>query len=228
VPQMFLATAVLNVVVALYIYSVVPEFLVRFLVWILVNVVYRADVRDVIENVPRTGPCVVVCNHVSFVDALVVGAAVKRPVRFVMDHRIFKMPVLGFVFRTARAIPIAPKREDEKLMEKAFDDVKQALADGDVVGIFPEGKITHSGEMNEFRPGIERIIGETPVPVVPLALRGLWGSYFSRVEGSAMKHPFRRGMFSRVELVGSALVPAEAVTAKDLEERVRSLRGDRP
>jgi 1-acyl-sn-glycerol-3-phosphate acyltransferase len=154
-----------------------------------------------------------------------VGAAVKRPVRFVMDHRIFRMPVLGFVFRTAKAIPIAPAREDSALMERAFDEVRRALADGDVVGIFPEGKITKDGEMNEFRPGVERIVRESPVPVVPLALRGLWGSFFSRVEGSAMKHPFRRGVLSRIELVAGEPVAAANVTAKRLEDRVRELRG---
>jgi 1-acyl-sn-glycerol-3-phosphate acyltransferase len=225
VPQTFLVTAGLNVAVAAYVFTVVPEFVTRFLVWILVHGLYRARAKGVLENVPRKGPCVVVCNHVSFVDALLIGAAVKRPVRFVMDHRIFKTPVLGLVFKTARAIPIAPKKEDEALMERAFDEVKRALEDGDVVGIFPEGKITSSGDINEFRPGIERIVRETPAPVVPMALRGLWGSFFSRVEGRAMKHPFRRGVFSRVELVAGEAVPAERVTAKGLEEIVRDLRG---
>jgi 1-acyl-sn-glycerol-3-phosphate acyltransferase len=226
VPQMFLVAAGANVLVAVYIYTLVPEFVMRLFVWVLVHVLYRARARGVVENVPRTGACVVVCNHVSFIDALVVGAVVKRPVRFVMDHRIFRTPVLGFVFRTAKAIPIAPKREDEALMEKAFADVKRALEDGDVIGLFPEGKITSTGDLNEFRPGIERIIGETAVPVVPMALRGLWGSFFSRVDGAAMKHPFRRGVLSRIELVAGAPVPASQVSAKGLEEQVRALRGD--
>jgi len=226
VPQMFLVAAGVNVLVAVYIYTIVPEFVMRLFVWVLVHVLYRARARGVVENVPRKGACVVVCNHVSFIDALVVSAAVKRPVRFVMDHRIFRTPVLGFVFRTARAIPIAPKREDEALMEKAFAEVKRALEDGDVIGLFPEGKITSTGDLNEFRPGIERIIGATAVPVVPMALRGLWGSFFSRVEGSAMKHPFRRGVLSRIELVAGEPVPASQVSAKGLEERVRALRGD--
>jgi 1-acyl-sn-glycerol-3-phosphate acyltransferase len=225
VARVFLFAAVANAAVAVYIYALVPEFVMRLFVWALVHVLYRARSRGVVENVPRKGPCVVVCNHVSFVDALVVGAAVKRPVRFVMDHRIFRTPVLGFVFRTAKAIPIAPARENAALMERAFDEVRRALADGDVVGLFPEGKITKNGEMNEFRPGIERIVRESPVPVVPLALRGLWGSFFSRVEGSAMKHPFRRGVLSRIELVAGEPVPAASVTAKGIEDRVRELRG---
>ena len=138
------------------------------------------------------------------------------------------MPLLGLIFRIAKAIPIASKRDDEALMEKAFRDVEAALTHGDVVGIFPEGKITRTGDINQFRPGIERLIATSPVPVVPLALRGLWGSFFSRVDGHAMRHPFRRGVWSRVELVGGELVPAAEVSAKMLEDKVRTLRGDVP
>jgi 1-acyl-sn-glycerol-3-phosphate acyltransferase len=101
---------------------------------------------------------VIVCNHVSFVDALVVMAACKRPIRFVMDHQIFRWPVLNFVFRTSKAIPIASAKEDPAMMEKAFEEVRQALDAGDLVGIFPEGKITADGEINPFRPGITRIL----------------------------------------------------------------------
>lgn len=200
-------------------------YLMRALVWILIHIVYRVRASNV-KMVPSTGACVVVCNHVSFVDALIIIAVVKRPIRFVMDHHIFKMPILGLLFRTAKAIPIAPKRENAELMEKAFKDVKLALDDGDVVGIFPEGKITKNGDINEFRPGIERVIAASPVPVVPMALRGLWGSFFSRIEGKAMRHPFRRGFFSRVELIVGNAIPAAQVTAKELEQCVRDLRGD--
>lgn len=201
------------------------NFLMRVLVWIMVHIVYRVRVRGIVENVPTKGACIIVCNHVSFVDALIITAAVKRPIRFVMDHKIFKMPLIGLFFRGANCIPIASKRDNPELMERAFSDVSAALANGEIVGIFPEGKITRTGDLNEFRPGVERAITTTPVPVVPMALRGLWGSFFSRVEGDAMKHPFRRGIFSKVELVGGEIVPAEQVTAKLLEERVRNLRG---
>lgn len=207
---------------------VMMNLLMRAFVWILVHIIYRVRVRGVVENLPSKGACVVVCNHVSFVDALILLSAVKRPIRFVMDHHIFKMPLLGLIFRIGKAIPIASKREDEALMEKAFRDVEVALAQGDVVGIFPEGKITRTGDINQFRPGIERLIATSPVPVVPLALRGLWGSFFSRVDGHAMRHPFRRGVWSRVELVAGEVVPAKEVSAKMLEERVRNLRGDMP
>lgn len=226
VPQLFLVTALLNAAVAIYIYTLVPEFLLRFLVWMLVHTIYRLRVRG-IDNLPESGPAVIVCNHVSFVDALVIMAACRRPIRFVMDHRIFRTPLLRFVFRESRAIPIAPAKEDLRKMERAFDLVAEALQAGEVVGLFPEGQITGDGELQPFRPGITRIVERTPVPVVPMALRGLWGSFFSRKDGPAMTRPLRRGLFSRIELVvGEALAP-EAATPAALQQRVATLRGDR-
>ncbi len=225
VPQLFLVTALLNAAVAIYIYTLVPEFLLRFVVWMLVHTVYRLRVRG-IDQVPESGPAVIVCNHVSFVDALVIMAACRRPIRFVMDHRIFRTPMLRFVFRESRAIPIAPAKEDLRKMERAFDLVAEALQAGEVVGLFPEGQITGDGELQPFRPGIARIVERTPAPVVPMALRGLWGSFFSRKDGPAMTRPLRRGLFSRIELVvGEALAP-EAATPAALQQQVATLRGD--
>ncbi len=192
-------TALLNAAVAIYIYTLIPEFLMRFLIWMLVHTMYRVKETG-LAHVPDEGPAVLVSNHVSFVDALLIGGSCRRPVRFVMDHHIFKIPILSFIFRTGRAIPIAPQKEDAALMERAFDEVARALAEGDVICIFPEGKLTSSGEMSPFRPGVERIIARSPVPVVPMALRGLWGSFFSRKDGPAMRRPFRR-FWSHVELV---------------------------
>ena len=226
IPQLFLVTAALNAIVAVYIYTLIPEFLMRFLVWILIHTMYRLKETG-LEKVPDEGPAVLVCNHVSFVDALVIAGGCRRPVRFVMDHHIFKVPILSFVFRTGRAIPIASQKEDASLMERAFEDIARALAEGDVVCIFPEGRLTSSGEMGQFRLGIERIIHTSPVPVVPLALRGLWGSFFSRQGGPAMRRPFRR-FWSRVELVAGNPVAAEHVTASGLQEAVAALRGDVP
>jgi 1-acyl-sn-glycerol-3-phosphate acyltransferase len=172
-PQLFLVTAVLNAAVAIYIYSLVPEFLMRFLAWLLIHSVYRLDKKG-LENIPSEGPCVVVCNHVSFADPVVILGACPRPIRFVMDHRIFKVPLLNFIFRNTRAIPIAPAKEDPEMMERAFAEVAKALEAGEVVGIFPEGRITDTGELYPFRPGIRRILDATPVTVVPMALSGLW------------------------------------------------------
>ena len=223
VPQFFLVLAVLNALVALYIYTLLPEFLIRFLAWILINTLYR--IRAIgLENIPPEGPAVLVCNHVSFADALVIGGTVRRPVRFVMYHRIFEIPVLKFLFNTAKAIPIAPAREDEALLELALDRIDAELEAGNIVCIFPEGAITRDSEIQRFRPGIERIIERRPVPVIPMALGGLWGSWFShRRNGALRRLPGR--LFRRVSLAVGEPVPPGDVTASGLELLTRTLRG---
>lgn len=225
VTGLFLVTGLLNVAVAAYIYTLVPEFLLRFLVWLLVHTVYRLEVKG-IEHIPENGPAVLVCNHVSFVDALVIMAASRRPIRFVMHHHIFRLPLLRFVFREGRAIPIASAKEDPEMVRRAFDEVARALEAGELVAIFPEGGITTDGEIDRFRPGIRRIVERTPVPVVPLALRGLWGSFFSRKDGRAMSRPLRRGIFNRIELVAGLPLPAADASPETLQARVAELRGD--
>lgn len=225
IPEMFLATAVLNAVVALYIFSLVPEFLMRFLAWMLIHTIHRVKTVDV-DRIPEEGPAVLVCNHVSYVDALVIGAASPRPIRFVMDHRIFKTPFMGWIFRTARAIPIAPAKEDPWTMEKAYIEIAKALHEGDLVCIFPEGKLTTTGEMNEFRGGIAKILERSKVPVIPMALRGLWGSLLTRDKANLFERSFARGPRSQLALaVGTPVAPLEA-TPEYLREQVLALRGD--
>jgi 1-acyl-sn-glycerol-3-phosphate acyltransferase len=223
IPELFLLTGIANALVAIYIFSLVPEFMMRFLVWMLMHTMYRLEVEN-IDRIPIDGPAVLVCNHVSYVDSLVISAACRRPIRFVMNYKIFRIPILSFIFRTARAIPIAGRKEDEALMEKAFDDVAQALADGDLVCIFPEGRLTSDGQIATFRRGIDRILERSPVQVVPMALRGLWGSVFSRKRGKALRR--WRGMWSRISLHCGVGVAAEEATAAALESRVAALRGD--
>ena len=225
IPQIFLATAILNVFVAAYIFSLVPEFLMRFLAWILIHTIHK--VRGIgTEHIPEQGPAVLVCNHVSYLDAVVLMACSPRPVRFVMDHNIFKIPLISWIFRTAKTIPIAPAKEDKWLMEKSFIDIAQALEEGELVCIFPEGRLTGNGDINQFKGGIMKIIERTPVPVIPMALRGLWGSIFSRDKTNPFERAFRRGPFSRLELVvGEPMLPT-AVTPEILQERVTALRGN--
>jgi 1-acyl-sn-glycerol-3-phosphate acyltransferase len=225
IPQLFIFAAVLNAIVAAYIYTLVPEFLMRFLSWMLVNIMYRIRVRG-LENIPETGPALIVCNHVSFMDALVIGGSVRRPVRFVMDHNIFRIPVMGFIFRTARAIPIAPAREDPAALNKAFDRIDAELADGEVVCIFPEGKLTRDGEMNEFKRGVERILARRAVPVVPMALRGLWGSFFSHRDGKPAMSQAPKRFWSRIELVATAPVQGAGASAESLQRIVAGLRAE--
>ncbi|MFQ5993648.1 MAG: MFS transporter [Acidiferrobacterales bacterium] len=224
IPELFLITAVLNAVVAIYIYTLVPEFLMRFIVWMLIHTMYRVQ-KEGLERIPDAGPAVLVSNHVSFVDALVITGCIRRPIRFVMYHGIFRLPLLNFVFRTARAIPIAPAKEDPKMLERAFDQIDDALKQGQLVCLFPEGRLTEDGELHKFRPGVERIIKRRPVPVIPIALRGLWGSFFSRKAGPAMRNLPRR-FWSRIALVvGSPLAPRQASAAR-LRKMVLAIRGD--
>ena len=224
IPTVLLISALLNILVATYIYSLLPEFLMRFMVWVLTHTMYRVRHQG-LDNIPGEGPVALVCNHVSFMDALIIGGACRRPVRFVMDHRIFKTPLLNFIFRTGKAIPIASAKEDAALKALAFERIAEELAAGEVVCIFPEGKITYDGELNPFKSGIEEIIQRTPVPVVPMALRGMWGSFFSRKYGAAMQRLPRR-FWSRISLVASAPVPADKVSASDLQRQVLALRGN--
>jgi 1-acyl-sn-glycerol-3-phosphate acyltransferase len=222
IPQVFGLTALANLVVALYIFLLVPEYLLRFIAFIASRIVYRFKVRGD-EHIPIEGAAIIACNHVSFVDAVLLMAASPRPIRFVMDHRIFKIPVLGWLFKLGKAIPVASQKEDPVAYAAAFDAADKVLADGDLLGIFPEGAITRDGHLQPFKGGIMKILERRPVPVVPVALQNLWGSFFSRVEGAAMAKPFRRGLFSRVGLVAGAALPAPDVNPDALRAHVSRL-----
>jgi len=232
IPQIFLFTGIANAVVAFYIFMLVPEYLLRFVAWVLSRFVYRFDIQGD-EHIPVEGPAVLVCNHVSFIDAVLLMAASPRPIRFIMDHRIFKVPVLGWLFKLAKAIPIASQKEDPAAYEAAFAKALGVLREGDLLAIFPEGAITRDGALQPFRGGVMKIVdgaraeGIEP-PVIPMALTNLWGSFFSRIElrggePVAMVKPFRRGFFSRVGLnVGAPVAPAE-VRPELLQQRVGGL-----
>ncbi len=222
IPQIFLAIGVLNAVVAFYIFMLVPEYLLRFVAFVLARCVYRFKVEGD-RHIPLSGPGILVCNHVSFVDAVLLMAASPRPIRFIMDHQIFRIPVLGWMFRLAKAIPIAPQREDPVVYERAFAQAAAVLADDELVGIFPEGGITRDGSLGEFKGGVMKLLEARAVPVVPMALTNLWGSFFSRIDGSAMTRPFRRGVWSRVGLVVDEPMAPAAVTPALLRERVQRL-----
>jgi 1-acyl-sn-glycerol-3-phosphate acyltransferase len=202
----------------------VPEFVMRFITWVLVNTLYRVRV-DGTQNIPEEGAVLLVCNHVSFMDALLLMANLRRPARFVMYYKIFNIPLLSFVFRTAKAIPIAGYKEDPALLEKAYDAIDEALAAGEVVCLFPEGALTCDGQIATFRTGVEKILARRPVPVVPMALRGLWGSVWSKRDSMLHRSRLPRRFRARVELVIDTAVAPDTVTAASLEKRVRELRG---
>ena len=221
IPELFLVVSLLNIAVNTYIFKIVPEFTMRFMIWLLSHSMYRVKHKN-LEAIPDEGAALLVCNHVSFVDALLIGGAVRRPIRFVMYYKIYNLPVLNFIFRTAGAIPIAGRSEDEATYEHAFRKIAQYLNDGELVCIFPEGKLTSDGQISEFKAGVRVILEQTPVPVIPMALQGLWGSFFSRDPNKGFFHR----LWSRVTLVAGAPIPASEATQKLLRERVSELRGD--
>ncbi len=223
IPELFLITAILNLVVAVYIFSIVPEFMMRFLVWILIHTIYRVEVKG-IENIPQQGAAIIASNHVSFVDPLIIGGVIRRPVRFVMYYKIFHVPVLNFIFRTGKAIPIAARHEDPEVLEKAYQQIHQALNEGDVLGIFPEGHLSNDGEIKTFKKGIEKIVSEQPVVVIPMALCNLWGSLFSRRDPLLKRRPYK--FRALIELRVGQPIPAEELTSDRLEQEIRKLRGE--
>jgi 1-acyl-sn-glycerol-3-phosphate acyltransferase len=226
IPQLFLALAIANAVVSIYIFTIVPEFLMRFLSWVMVRGLYRLRLHGIEANVPDEGAALIVCNHVSYMDALILSATIPRPVRFVMYYKIFNIPVMRWIFRTAKAIPIAGAREDPALMQAAFDEVDKALADGELVCIFPEGALTRDGEMGAFKSGVEKILERRPVPVVPMALRGMWASMWSRRDTRLGRMRVPRRFRAHVEVAAAPALAGQAVTAEVLEQQVRQLRGE--
>jgi len=226
IPQLFLALAIANAVVAIYIFTIVPEFLMRFLSWVMVRFLYRLRPHGIEANVPDEGAALIVCNHVSYMDALILSATIPRPVRFVMYYRIFNIPVMRWIFRTAKAIPIAGARENPALMQAAFDEVDKALAEGELVCIFPEGALTRDGEMAAFKSGVEKILERRPVPVVPMALRGMWASMWSRRDTRLGRMRVPRRLRAHVEVIAGPPVDGATATAEGLEAQVRALRGD--
>jgi hypothetical protein len=224
IADLFLLVALLNLGVAVFIFGKAPEFLFRMLGWLLVHSIYRVRKQD-LSHIPTEGPAMLVSNHVSFADAVIVHAVCPRHLRFVMDAHFYTLPVLNWLFRAVGAIPVTDPRIDRDMVRRSYDLIAEALEKGDVVCIFPEGGITRDGEIGKFKNGIEKIVRRTPVPVVPIALRGMWGSFFSYAGGRAM-HGLPRKLFAKITVIASPPVAPEKVNAADLQRRVMALRGE--
>ncbi|MCH2158124.1 MAG: MFS transporter [Oleiphilaceae bacterium] len=222
IPEFFLALSIMNVIVCVYIFVRVKDFFIRFVVWCVSHTMYRVKHVN-LSSIPETGAGVIVCNHVSYMDALLIAGASPRPIRFVMDYKIFKTPVLSWFFKLVNAIPIAPKHKDEETYHNAFDEISKALNNDELVCIFPEGKLTDDGEIKPFKAGIEQIIERDPVPVIPLALVGLWGSFFSHKDRPALQKAPKR-FWSKVKILASAPVMPEQISSKALEDIVLTLK----
>ncbi|MDO6619608.1 MFS transporter [Shewanella sp. 6_MG-2023] len=221
IPQLFLLLAGLNTAVALYVYAQVPEFAQRFISYLLSHLMYRVSVNGRL-NIPAQGAGVIVCNHVSYVDALIIMGASTRPIRFVMDKSISEIPLLKYLFRHAGVIPICSPKKCETTYKQAFELIHEALGNEELVCIFPEGRLSVDGEIAEFRPGIEAILARDPVTVIPMSLQGLWGSYFSHKGGHALTTPPKR-FWSRVTVNIDAAVDGVSLGRHGLQAKVTEL-----
>ncbi|MDO8777264.1 MAG: MFS transporter [Burkholderiaceae bacterium] len=222
IPQIFGATALLNVLVVGYVFWLMPEYIVRLVMLVVTRIVYRLKVRGE-EHLPTEGAAILVCNHVSFADAVILGVVSPRPMIFLMHHRIFKTPGIGWFFRAVKAIPITSQKENPVAYEQAFERARQALSEGELLCLFPEGAITCDGRLQPFKAGIMKLLETNPVPVIPSALHNLWGSSFSRIEGAVMAKPLRRGLFNRIGLVVGEAIAPDQVTPEGLQARVQAL-----
>ena len=185
--EIFAVFAGFNVLVAVYIYSLVPEFTLRFYSWVLSHVMYRVKTVGR-ENIPKTGACILAANHVTFVDWLLLSGACKRPARFVMYYKFFEIPLIRYLMKQARVIPISGAKENPNILKRAFETMGQELTNGQVVIIFPEGQLTSDGQLNLFRPGVVKALGKNPCPVVPVVIHGMWNSLFSRSKNKDRAH----------------------------------------
>ena len=222
--EIYQFVAIANAVVAIYIFSKVPEHFLRLLSWLLMHSIYRIKKRD-LDKLPKEGPVLVVCNHVSFFDPPILLGVLPRPARFVMWHGFYDIPVVGRIFKWLKTIPIGSPRENPELIREAYDKIAEELEAGHMVVIFPEGHITRTGELNKFQPGIDKILKRTPVPVVPMALRGMWGTWTSRKKGRALKG-FPTGYMKKLTVVAGDQIAPEEATRPLLFDKVLELRGD--
>ena len=226
IPQLFLCLAIANTLVAIWIFTIVPEFLMRFLSWVFVRALYRLRLHGIEKHIPDEGAALIVCNHVSYMDALILSASIPRPVRFVMYYKIFNVPVMRWIFRTGKAIPIAGAKEDPEVMRQAFEEIDAALADGQLVCIFPEGALTRDGGIAPFKAGVLRALERRPVPVVPMALKNMWTSMWSKRDGRMRQMRLPRRFRAHIEVVAGPPIDGRGVAVATLEAQVRALRGD--
>jgi 1-acyl-sn-glycerol-3-phosphate acyltransferase len=218
--QIFLILAVVNFFVQMAVYATCSPYALRLWAIVLTKIFFRVEMKGR-QHFPLNGPFIIAANHVSFLDWLLVMAACPHPVRFVIDHQYYYAPFMPFWLRQARLIPIATKRDRPDLMESALQEVSHALRKNEVIGLFPEGALSRTGQLRRFQPGLLRILKEDPVPVVAMSLKGLWGSPFSHsAPGLFKKWP--RWKFRKVTLTIHAPLTQEFKDLRGLEELIQT------
>jgi acyl-[acyl-carrier-protein]-phospholipid O-acyltransferase/long-chain-fatty-acid--[acyl-carrier-protein] ligase len=172
--RIILTFGIVTLLASLYVLAVVPEFLIRFSLWLLTHSIYRIRIVGQ-DNVPFRGPALLVCNHVSHVDGLLVGSCVQRFVRFLVYRPYYELRAFNWLLKLMKAIPVAPGRDAIRSLDRA----RQELQEGHVVCVFAEGAISRTGNLLPLKRGFERIVDGLDVPVIPVYLDQVWGSIFS-------------------------------------------------
>jgi 1-acyl-sn-glycerol-3-phosphate acyltransferase len=214
-PNILGIMAMANLIYGILIYTFYAEEMWRFIAQLLCKVMYDLDV-DGEENIPGKGPIIVASNHVCFVDWLFIMAVSPRPIRWVIDHIYYNIFPAKYLFKQAKLIPVATKKENPDLLDRAFDKMNLALDEERCLGIFPEGYLTRDGSMRKFQPGIKKIVDKTGAQVVPIVINGAWGSYFSHAGSGAFKG---MNIFTKRKIHLTILPPidSESFCFKDLE-----------
>lgn len=201
----------------------VLEKFFRFGARVLIRVLYNCDFRGFAENIPKEGGAIIICNHVSYMDGLILNAASTRKLRFVIDDEIYQLPIVNYFMRLDRAIPILPQKDSVK---KAIEKVNEGLEAGDLIAIFPEGQLTYTGHMIRFKFGIEWMLANNKVDVIPVALVGLWGSILSRKyigkKWFWVPNSFRR----KVWAICGQKIPHEKATINNMQRSIMKLKGN--
>jgi acyl-[acyl-carrier-protein]-phospholipid O-acyltransferase/long-chain-fatty-acid--[acyl-carrier-protein] ligase len=220
--QTFLAIGALTFFGTVYIIYLLPDSLVRLVAFFVTKTVYRIQVvgRD---NIPERGGALFVCNHLSFIDVLLLQASTDRPIRFIMYAGYMEQRVMGLFARIMRCIPISSESRPRDLI-KSLKVASQAIRDGEVVCIFAEGQITRTGQMLPFRRGYEKIMKAVDAPIIPIHLDGVWGSIFS-YSRSRFLFKLPRRIPYRVTVSYGAALPHDADPAK-VREAVQELGAD--
>ncbi|MFQ5543656.1 MAG: acyl-[ACP]--phospholipid O-acyltransferase [Nitrospiria bacterium] len=216
--QILLSLGLFTFIGTIYVMRILPDFLIRFTLWLLTHTIYKIRIEGE-AYVPFKGPALLVCNHVSFVDGLLVGACIQRFIRFLVYRGFFQMKGIGWFLKKMNAIPIAAG--NRRAIIESIGQAHESLAQGHVVCIFAEGAISRTGNMLPFKKGFEHMVKGLDVPIIPVHLDGLWGSIFSFEKGKFFWKWPREIPFPVTVSFGKPL-PA-TVTAQDLRQAVMEL-----
>ena len=226
--HIFLIVSLINLSVFIfYIYSNPRQFYLCFFD-ILFRLLYSIKI-DGADKIQKSGPVIIASNHVSFLDPLLLCTILNRPPIFVMDQMYFDFKLLRWFYKSAGAIPITPKKISSDGMEKAMNQITCELNAGELIAIFPEGFITKNGEMIPFKDGIKRLAERiTDLNLYPVAISGMWGSWFSRFkDGKAMSGvPMRRSFRTNIRLSIGDKIEGPEIAPEVIRNKVEELRGD--